>query len=274
MTWGALILNEDGVPILDTQNPCLVVKYAGVTTPMARPEPSPTGTAPHWEFFGGSGYYAALPGGMVWDTDRGPATDTLIKPVIPANASPQDTVFYQIGSTWCLLSVEVVTALDPGFGIPEASIGVTVLPGLPFKVAGPITAAEASTGWGMQVFDEAGALLFDAGAEFLAIRYAFIVPQAVIDDILANGTEVDVPLPEAMPDCWIACPIWSSREYAYNRTGSGPTYYYFRRFVEFAQVDASTIRLRRNQTEESFSTPRVTWTYSHDAIFYLARNTP
>src|SRR5690606_12000828 len=256
------------------RHPCLVVKYAGVTTSMARPEPSPTGFAPNWEFFGGSGYYAALPDGMVWDLERGPTTDTLVRPVIPANASPRDTTFYQLGTSWCLLSVEVVTALDPGFGIPEASIGVTLLPGVPFKVAGPITEAEASTGWGMQVFDDEGALLFDSNLEFLAIRYAFIVPKAVIDDSLAHRTEGGVTQPEALPECWIACPVWSNREYAYNRTGAGQTYYYYRRYVEFAQIDATTIRLRRNQTEESSSSPRVTWAYSHDAIFYLARNTP
>lgn len=274
MTYGLEILNDYGVPVFDTTHPCLVVKYSGLTQSMDRPLPSPTGFAPHWEFLGGAGSYVALPGGMVWDLDRGPSTDTMIKPVIPANASPQDTVFYQLGTTWCVYAIEVVTSLDPGFGIPEACMGVTTIPDLPFKVVGPITDAEASTGWGMQIFGDAGELLFDSNCEFLAIRYSFIVPQAVIDDILANGTSVDVTLPEAMPDCWIACPIWSHQEYGLDRVAAGPTYYYLRRYVEFSQVDASTIRLRRRQTEEAWGTPRTTFAYSHDAIFYVARNIP
>lgn len=276
MTYGLSVINDYGVEIFDTDHPTLVVRYSG-TTQTAAPGAAPG--APFWSaplplayhnispFVGG----VACPGGYEW-AEAGGAYFS--RPAgLPASASLSDTVFYQLSGHAIDTSIEAVFDLGPSFLLmPTACVGHIDVIGVPFKVAGVLAPGHVPTGYGLAIWDAAGECLFDSNAEFLAIRYACIVPKAKFDDILDNGVTVDIMLPEAMPDAWIALPIHSHIRQQ-EEAGSSSWRYTIHK-VQVTQIDATTIRLSRfSYPTGGFTTARrPAFTYTHDGIFYFARS--
>lgn len=277
MTYGLSVINDFGVEIFDTEHPTLVVRYEG-TTVDARPGNPPPSTGfwsssqpmiyqPLAPFDGAvaspSGYEWVASGSVYFSRPAG----------LPPHAAVSDTVFYQLSGHSIDTSVEAVFDLGPSFPLmPTACVGHIDVIGVPFKVAGVLAPGHVPTGYGLAIWDAAGECLFDSNAEFLAIRYACIVPKAKFDDILDNGVTVDITLPEAMPDAWIALPIHAHIRRS-EETSTG-RYRYPIHKVSVTQINPTTVRLSRHTYPASgyIDERRSVFTYTHDTILYFARS--
>jgi len=274
MTYGINMKNSDGVDALDDTNKCLVVKYAGTTTLNyldINNLPWQIATA-RWDVMM-SPSYGATPTGMTWRWGGTNGDVIIMEPNVPANASPQDTTFYQI-SYADRISASCENVYEHHIFPWSASIGAVTRAGVPFKTVGPISDSDGDgSAYGMRVFNAGSEKVFDSTADFLAIRYAFILSAATMFDLLTDDAPVDVTLPESMPDCWIAAPIYAPKAKIWKSNTA--TYAYFDMVdVEFWQHDATTIRFQRVTTEsrQAHTANPQFWEYAHDAIFYVARS--
>jgi len=275
MSYGIQLTNSYGAQALDDQHKSLVVKYSGTTKSqqtlnsavIANDNPDLLGVC---RTYLRSGTFAALPQVDQWKRVGPNNNYGLIYCDIPANGSDADTVFYQISEAKKVSASLEAVFEDPGY--PQTGcVGFINRANVPFKVAGPITALDSQGGYGLRTFNEVGDVMFDSNAGFLAIRYAFILSKATMDSLLVTDTPLDVTLPEAMANCWIAAPIYAPYDYSFV-TYAGSDILSRRAYIEFWQHDATTIRFQRwSATSLTSSTPTY-YAYSHDAIFYVARD--
>lgn len=200
----------------------------------------------------------------------------VIVPVPVANVEPGDTLFYQIGS------VGVTRAAQFNWDLPDAAIPNTMTSILytrsqtpvPYRIIGPRVVGSLPGTWGMQTFREDASLAFDSRAPVLPVRYAFILTQAQMDDILDNEAAVTVTLPEPMPDCWVGAPFFSPFYFNFYERSSSINRYEVR-VIALRQASSTTLTFSCEKLN-NFDTPGDSGTasriYTHDAVFYVARN--
>lgn len=276
MSYGISLVNDFGVEIIDTENPVLMLSYEGVTVGASA---SPAPGSPIW--------YAALPFAydVVSPFNSGVATPSGYEWVqnagkwfwvpagVPATARVSDTTFYQLSNHTIETSLQVVFDLGAAVpAMPTACIGHINTIGVPFRVAGVMADGHVPSGYGMAIWDASGRCIFDADNEFMSVRYSCIVPKSKIDDILENGTVVDIVLPEAMPNAWIALPIHAHIRQTEEQSGS--SYRYTIHKVVVTQINSTTVRMSRKTYDPSSfaATRRPVYSYTHDTILYFARD--
>ncbi|MBN8291017.1 hypothetical protein JI664_03475 [Rhodobacter sp. NTK016B] len=299
MAYGIELTNSAGVPVFDQASRCLRVVASGATIDadaaaeaafqeyQALPSPKrlhqlsfgqarsfegPGATAmPHSGFalqLMGTGY-PGFPEAKVY----------AVRPVFDA-AGGGFSAFYR----WTAQPIN--RAIETEINVPGVPGGTFCLVNgvRQYRILAPIpTPGGYASDYGMQIRDASGAVIFDSRDTFLAVRFAFIVPKAVADDVLYNGATRDVTLPEPMPNSWVSVPILScfnvvflGRRFAGSGTRRIDTWRMDR--VELQQIDASTIRVSRNTgaaveyENPASQNPQPYYSYSHDIIAYLARN--
>lgn len=107
----------------------------------------------------------------------------------------------------------------------------------------------------------------------MPIRYAFVFTKAQMDDVIENNAVVTITLPEAMPDAWISAPFFSAYRLVWRRKLNGQERYRCF-YVGLRQTSETTLQFSRfnHGSDVGSQDPNLGRTYTHDAIFYVARN--
>ncbi|PTX02074.1 hypothetical protein [Pararhodobacter aggregans] len=199
-----------------------------------------------------------------------------IFPVFEPGTGGGFSAFYQFAGQPIAFSLETEFDLaDPR--VPKGTFCQVSGSGRPFKLTAPLIGGPHSDDWGLQVFDPDGAPVFDSRDEVLAVRYAFVIPQALADHVLLTGESRLIDLPEAMPDLWISLPFfccWAHVFVRYHVEGGNPRYVYERRILSLTQWDDTRLNLFCSVTEVTRLTPDKTPIFTHDVVVYVARNIP
>lgn len=190
------------------------------------------------------------------------------------------SVFYQLGTAGRILFRSAEICMD----LWDASLPKTLIPiawldsawSCPYRIIGPgVNPADISGTYGMKIWDQTGELAFDSRAPIMPIRYAFIFTKAQMDDVIENGAVVTITLPEAMPDAWISAPFFSAyRLEWYRRLGGQERYRCY--YVGLRQTSDTTLQFSRftHAADVGSNLDNLGRTYTHDAVFYVARNIP
>jgi len=286
------IRNTDGVEIFDLSHRCLRIVASGTTASLATAQA--VVDASYAAISGGKkkvgllapvGTHIAHDGlalryhGQMPPPNAGIAV-YVVEPVFDAGAEGGWSAFYQ----WT--AEPIYGSLETEFDLAELAQGTfcAVTGERPYRLSAPIpTPGGYDTQWGLRIRSSAGEVLFDSRDTFLPVRFAFIVPIAVAQDILANNTSRDIALPEAMPSSWVSLPYLHCIEveflYLYA-LGSTTRRVWRENHIQIQQIDDTTIRVSRRTgaiQEDVWSTgntppPRAFYSYAHDIIVYLARN--
>lgn len=219
-------------------------------------------------------------------TNKGPLenaptfTAYAIEPVFPGVSGGGWSAFYRFTGTPIFLSQETEFDL-PGY--PEG-VFCTVSGSRQYKLTAPVaTPGGYDTDYGLQVRNAANEVIFDSRDEYLAVRYAFIVPIAVMWDVLLNNAVKNITLPESMPNCWVSIPVLAAINVKFIETWTegGSTWRSYRvDYVQVQQTSNTNIQVSRRtgdvQTENwptgDTPLPRIFYEYAHDLIVYVARN--
>jgi hypothetical protein len=298
MAYGIELLNTDGVPVFDTNHQTLRQVASGTTvsysSALSEVEEQYMAIPTHYKRISGlrsqfnswaPELHIAGPGLQLIDAGFLPPPNQqfrhyIVAPQFAPGTNGGWSAFYQFNGTPIWFSVEVEFDSEPQL-FPQGTFPV-VNSQRPYRLTAPIpTPGGYVETYGMQVFNAAGDVVFDSRDTFLAVRFAFIVPQAVVENVLFNGATKTVTLPEAMPNCWISIPRLHcpNRIFISQNTipplGINTVYRYDR--VQIEQVSATQLLVSRRIGEEfqetrPMNTPPYTYSYVHDIVVYLARN--
>jgi len=150
-----------------------------------------------------------------------------------------DLVFYDVSTYGMLMSYTMMsygfadaTPLG-GFDVVEAE-GGNALPYTVVSTRKPITSPP--TNYGLQIFDAAGAEMFDSRQNLFTIFDHFYIDRSVIQRIIETGIYIDFDLSESHPDYKIA----STNHVSFYSTTGG-----YRAQCMVKKLDNNTIRLSR-----------------------------
>lgn len=283
MTYGIELINAQGVNAIDMNNQVLRVYDSGTTVEQYNAYETKwnevfqqKGTSNIWGMqipYSSSvvPYYPIItsPSQTIEVIDCG-ANRWALVPSIVAGAEGGWSAFYQL-STPVGYSLETELDQDPSI-IPSRTYCM-VEGTRPYKLTAPVSKTSYTENYGLQVFNASGAKVFDSRDDYLSVRYAFIIPRSIVEDVLTNGTTKVITLPEAMPNAWFSIPMLFCSEVRHSRTTATGHYFFLYR-VQIQQTSATEVTVSRFSSGELFWAPRILLTpyYTHDIVVFVARD--
>lgn len=138
-----------------------------------------------------------------------------------------------------ILSMGIICNRLPEFAAAASMHVVTRSPtALPYMIFSP-TMPTTVEPYGMQLFNEAGQVVFDSRKRILGLDF-FSISAATMQDILVNNSVVDLTLSKATPGAYVSSPEWLSYTGHSTTSGCGS-------WVKITQPNSTTIRLSRQR---------------------------
>lgn len=118
---------------------------------------------------------------------------------------------------------------------------------------------------GLRIRDDAGAVTFDSRYPQMSIFTSYLLTAAAAEDILVNGTTVNITLPKPAHGAWVCAPYHMNEWHSKNPTAQA--------YVGLRQINDTTIQLFRDATPGFDPAPgRTLKSFIQDSFFLIGRN--
>jgi hypothetical protein len=126
-----------------------------------------------------------------------------------------DTVFYRADTVGIISQFQIFSDLPGGYPVDKglAVVNTEGNANVPYViVSSRLPVATPTEQYGLQMFDDAGTVVFDSRQTLFSIFFAIVVPASVLQGVRNTGVAYDITLPKSVSGAYIACPFYSCYE--------------------------------------------------------------